>query len=323
MKRILLALLAGLIATAASAQWPAYTTRGVGVTAIGATVSGGTANSVLFVGSTGLLAQSNTNFNYTETSGPKLCVGSTGTSAGLCAGYAGTYGNAALINSTRTPSATDYGIALGGSGWVTVNAVTGERVFVGVNNTVVLSVAASSITAAQPILAANGSAANVAYGFSAAVGTGFYRNSASGLEVAYNGTRQMQFGGGTAGLVSVVSTGGLTWSSGSDPSTSQDLYLLRGAANTLEQRNGTNAQVLRIYNTYTDASNYERAVIGFESNVLKVGARAAGTGTVRAIDIVGSGLTISAITPASSGTRYVCIDTAGAISSSASACSGT
>ena len=35
-----------------------------------------------------------------------------------------------------------------------------------------------------------------------------------------------------------------------------------GAANILAQRNGTNPQFFNIYNTYTDASNYERLAIG-------------------------------------------------------------
>src|SRR5882672_10454126 len=37
----------------------------------------------------------------------------------------------------------------------------------------------------------------------------------------------------------------------------EDTYLTRDAANTLAQRNGVNAQTFRIYNTFTDASNYE------------------------------------------------------------------
>jgi hypothetical protein len=60
-----------------------------------------------------------------------------------------------------------------------------------------------------------------------------------------------------------------------------DLKLSRDAANTLAQRNGTNAQTLRVYGTYTDASNYERGKIAWSSNVLEIGVEAAGTGTNR------------------------------------------
>lgn len=49
-------ILAALLAVSglAHAQWPGYVTRGIGVSAIGATVSGGTAGSNLVVGATGL-----------------------------------------------------------------------------------------------------------------------------------------------------------------------------------------------------------------------------------------------------------------------------
>lgn len=65
-----------------------------------------------------------------------------------------------------------------------------------------------------------------------------------------------------------------------------DLRLGRDAANTLAQRNGTNAQAFNIYNTYTDASNYERAYIRWSANQLLMGTEAAGTGSSRNIAIV-------------------------------------
>ena len=62
-----------------------------------------------------------------------------------------------------------------------------------------------------------------------------------------------------------------------------DVNLYRDAANTLAQRNGVNAQAFNLYNTYTDASNYERGFMRFVSNVLEIGTQAAGTGTNRLI----------------------------------------
>jgi hypothetical protein len=53
------------------------------------------------------------------------------------------------------------------------------------------------------------------------------------------------------------------------------------STNILAQRNSTNAQTFRIYNTYTDASNYERGFMRWATNVLEIGAEAAGTGTQR------------------------------------------
>jgi hypothetical protein len=68
------------------------------------------------------------------------------------------------------------------------------------------------------------------------------------------------------------------------------------AANTLAQRNGVNAQTSRIYNTYTDASNYERGKISWSSNVLQIGTEKAGTGTARALEFQTDGTTRFSVT---------------------------
>lgn len=65
-----------------------------------------------------------------------------------------------------------------------------------------------------------------------------------------------------------------------------DLQLWRDAANTLAQRNGVNAQTLRVYNTFTDASNYERAALQWQSNELQLRVDGAGTGQNRPFQIV-------------------------------------
>jgi hypothetical protein len=64
-----------------------------------------------------------------------------------------------------------------------------------------------------------------------------------------------------------------------------DTILARDAANTFAQRNGVNVQTFRVYNTYTDASNYERGKFSFVSNELQIGTEAAGTGTARTVGI--------------------------------------
>ena len=66
-----------------------------------------------------------------------------------------------------------------------------------------------------------------------------------------------------------------------------DLKLWRDAAGTLAQRDGTNAQEFRVYNTYTDASNYERLAFDWAttSNVARIRSTAAGTGTTRPLAI--------------------------------------
>jgi hypothetical protein len=67
--------------------------------------------------------------------------------------------------------------------------------------------------------------------------------------------------------------------------TSADAFFLRDAANTLAQRNGVNAQAFNIYNTYTDASNYERGFVKWTSNELQIGTQALGTGSTRDVKI--------------------------------------
>ena len=74
-------------------------------------------------------------------------------------------------------------------------------------------------------------------------------------------------------------------SSSSNPEVTADVLLARDAANTLAQRNGVNAQAFNLYNTYTDASNYERGFMRFVSNALEIGTGAAGTGTGRDVSI--------------------------------------
>ena len=90
----------------------------------------------------------------------------------------------------------------------------------------------------------------------------------------------------TSGYIVAASPGGFAFTSAAPATATPDLYLVRDAANTLALRNGVNAQTLRIYNTYTDASNYERGVLAWNSNRLDIGPQAAGTGTLRSIGLL-------------------------------------
>jgi len=76
---------------------------------------------------------------------------------------------------------------------------------------------------------------------------------------------------------------GLNSYSGGTP----DLYITRDAAATFAQRNSTNAQTFRLYNTYTDASNYERLAITWGSNIVSIKPENAGTGSARVLYISG------------------------------------
>lgn len=79
---------------------------------------------------------------------------------------------------------------------------------------------------------------------------------------------------GSGGWVAAQTTSG-------DLNLSGDCKLWRDAANVFAQRNSTTAQTFRVYNTYTDGSNYERGVVMWSSNLLLIGTEAAGTGTLR------------------------------------------
>jgi hypothetical protein len=80
------------------------------------------------------------------------------------------------------------------------------------------------------------------------------------------------------------------------------------------QRSGSSAQTFRVYNAYTDPSNYERGVFGWQTtpNVLTIGAQSAGTGTFRPTVIIAwtkAGAPVAADIPA--GTFAVIRDTSG------------
>ena len=103
-------------------------------------------------------------------------------------------------------------------------------------------------------------------------------------------------GGGSFGAllntgVQAGSAALLGFSSGSNATATADVILRRDAANTLAQRNGVNAQAFNLYNTYTDASNYERGFMRFVSNTLRIGTEKLGTGTARALELQVDGTT--------------------------------
>ena len=101
-----------------------------------------------------------------------------------------------------------------------------------------------------------------------------------------------------------VATGyGYTFTGSGDATTSIDLRLVRDDPNTLAQRNSTAAQAFRVYNTYTDASNYERGVFDWTTtaNTLTIGMQRAGTGTARVINFVDGGGTTRISIAATSG----------------------
>ena len=153
-------------------------------------------------------------------------------------------------------------------------------------------------------------------------GTGLGVNAASGfagnlLDLQVNGTSQiavdagghlvksfLQFGETAANkrfqfassafpTFTIASTGGIRWRN-VDTVTSggNEVGIFRDAANTLAQRNDTNAQTSRVYNTYTSATNYERAKLEWSSNVLRIGTeKGSAGGTARDMELQTDGTT--------------------------------
>lgn len=72
----------------------------------------------------------------------------------------------------------------------------------------------------------------------------------------------------------------LGWTAGTSAFAPRDLSLWRDAANTLAQRNGVNPQTYNIYNTYTSATDFERAHMGWNdtNDTFVIGTEAGSSG---------------------------------------------
>jgi hypothetical protein len=107
-----------------------------------------------------------------------------------------------------------------------------------------------------------------------------------GFAATYNGAR-----------VAVGGYFGWASSGNAESGGSADVRLYRDGAAILAQRNSTNAQTVRVYNTYTDASNYERGVFDWTTtaNTLTIGTQQAGTGSSRALQFVKGGTTVMSL----------------------------
>ena len=85
--------------------------------------------------------------------------------------------------------------------------------------------------------------------------------------------------------LTLTSATGISWGNTTNV-TGIDLFILRDAAGTLAQRNGTNAQTFRVYNTYTSGTNYELGKLEWSSNVFRIGTeKGSGGGTARTVEV--------------------------------------
>jgi hypothetical protein len=110
------------------------------------------------------------------------------------------------------------------------------------------------------------------------------------------GTQIRSFGlvrfafGTTASVFELRSDGQVAWNAGTSVNQFKDLFLHRGGPGILEQRNGTNAQRLRVAKTWTSATNFEQFEIdcaGDASNFDLASIVGSAGGTARGIRIGG------------------------------------
>ena len=100
---------------------------------------------------------------------------------------------------------------------------------------------------------------------------GFYRHSADVIGVSNAGLLRHLIG---PSWISIQSSG-----ANLQLGAAADVVLYRIAAGVLGMRNGANPQTVRIYGTYTDASNYEAGTLGAAPGVVTLSGVTAGTGT--------------------------------------------
>lgn len=141
------------------------------------------------------------------------------------------------------------------------------------------------VHSSRQFLAGDGSNTVPSVAFGAETGTGFYRMASGNIAMTSGTNVRMSFNAGGINL----GVNALQWAP--NPAGVADISLTRDAANTLAQRNGTTAQVSRIYNTFTDSSNYERGVVGWSGNVFSIGTEYAGTGVFREMRVQFNGTT--------------------------------
>lgn len=102
------------------------------------------------------------------------------------------------------------------------------------------------------------------------------------VDEASNATGSVSWWSSGFSLGSMATLAFKTYTDGTGPDA---LNLRMDAAHVFAQRLSTNAQTYRLYNTYTDASNYERLAFAWSSNLAEIKTEAAGTGTLRGLSI--------------------------------------
>jgi hypothetical protein len=106
-------------------------------------------------------------------------------------------------------------------------------------------------------------------------GTGWYRDAANHWTFVSGGGNKISL---MNGLMRLEGTMVLGWAT-NDSTTAADATVVREGVGTLAQRSGTTTQVYSLYNTFTDASNYERLTFSHPAaNQFRITPDSLGTG---------------------------------------------
>jgi hypothetical protein len=149
----------------------------------------------------------------------------------------------------------------------------------------------SGLTLSGQTSFADGTSAAPSITFGTQPTMGFYKEGQNDITYTTSSATKSFTLSGNQLILGLHSLAALGWGV-SNSSVGWDTLLYRDAANTLALRNTTAAQTFRVYNTFTDASNYERFSIGYSANVILLGSEAAGTGTARNISFLRGGTVI-------------------------------
>jgi hypothetical protein len=259
-----------------------------------------TTGSVVFAGANGELAQDNSNL-FWDNANNRLGIGTSSpaqtlhiagvdrvSQSGAVRYRSDRYfaGGTLFINSYDDTGAVFMPIQLncssfqfitGSAGNITTLGCTNGLVLVGtvVDDTVSALQVGGAIRATGVYKGGDGTSVAPALAFNSDTNSGFFRWNTGSVAYSQSGTVTLGFSNSEVRLGSATS---LSWSSGAPNVAGGDTFVARDAAYALGQRNSTNAQKFRVYHTYTDASNYQRAAIQTGSDYVELAAETAGTG---------------------------------------------
>jgi len=177
-----------------------------------------------------------------------------------------------------------------GLGVNAASGFTGNLLDLQVNGVRMLSANSSGDILAARSFAVPENTGYIALGGSGGTGTRFQATGGGTIRALFNGITAVSLSSG--GYI-VESNKYYAFTSG-DIGNPVDLTIFRDAANTLAQRNGTNAQTFRVYNTFTDSSNYSLGKIAWERSTSTATTNGFISGTTLTVDS-GTGIAVNQI----------------------------